>query len=220
LTFVEWPLLQGLSEAERRRVLSSARRRRFRTDEVVFHQGDPADTIHLLAKGRVAIRVATSQGDVATLQVLPPGSVFGELALLAPTPRRDATAVALEPAETLVLDQDVFAELRRAFSSVNRSLIDTLAASVTRLAAERLEAHYAPAETRVLRRLVELAEVYGGCTPGTVVRIRQEELAALAGTSRATVNRVLREAVDAGSISLARLQIEIKDPDVLRRSAR
>jgi CRP-like cAMP-binding protein len=186
----------------------------------VYHQGDPADTVHLLDKGKVAIRVATPQGDIATLQVLPPGAVFGELALLAPTPRRDASAVALEPTETLALDQDVFAELRRAFSCVNRSLIDTLAASVTRLAAERLEAHYIPAETRVLRRLVELTELYGGCVTGTVVRVRQEELAALAGTSRATVNRVLGEAVDAGAISLARLRIEIRDPDILRRGAR
>jgi CRP-like cAMP-binding protein len=72
----------------------------------------------------------------------------------------------------------------------------------------------------VLRRLVELTELYGGCVTGTVVRVRQEELAALAGTSRATVNRVLGEAVDAGAISLARLRIEIRDPDILRRGAR
>jgi len=217
---MDWPLLAGLGEDERRRVLSNARRRRFKSDEVVFHQGDPADTVHLLASGRVALRMVTRLGDVATLEIVGPGAVFGEIALLSEDRHRNVTAVALEPVETMEVGQDVFAELRRAFSSVNRSLIDTLASSVSRLAAERVEAQFVPAETRVLRRLIDLAKVYGGATAGTVITVRQEDLASLAGTSRATVNHVLRGTAKAGVITLSRSRIEIVDAEELTRRAR
>ena len=103
---------------------------------------------------------------------------------------------------------------------MNRSLIDTLASSVSRLAAERVEAQFVPAETRVLRRLIDLAKVYGGAIAGTVITVRQEDLASLAGTSRATVNHVLRGAAKAGVITLSRSRIEIVDAEELTRRAR
>lgn len=217
---MEWSLLEGLPEDDRRRVLSAARRKRFRANEVIFHEGDPADTVHLIAKGRVAIRVTTQLGDVAILNVLGPGDTFGELALLAPDSHRTAGAVALESTETLSLHRDTFRELRQAYRSVESSLVDRLAADVVRLSAERLEAHYVPAATRVFRRLVELADIYGGCRAGTVIRMRQEDLATLAGTSRARVNRTLRSAEASGWITLGRGRIEIRDPSGIQRQSR
>ncbi|MFV0308828.1 MAG: cyclic nucleotide-binding domain-containing protein [Desertimonas sp.] len=51
----------------------TAARRRFRRGEVVFHEGDPGDTVHLVDKGHVAVRVTTPVGDVATVRVVGPG---------------------------------------------------------------------------------------------------------------------------------------------------
>jgi CRP-like cAMP-binding protein len=65
-----------------------SRRRRFDKGEVIFHEGDPGDTMHLLAKGHVAVRVTTPLGDVATLLILKPGDFFGEVALVSPAPQR------------------------------------------------------------------------------------------------------------------------------------
>jgi CRP-like cAMP-binding protein len=45
---MEWRLFDGVPEAEVRAVLSLARRRVFRRGEVVFHRGDPADSVHLI----------------------------------------------------------------------------------------------------------------------------------------------------------------------------
>src|SRR5947199_12326 len=47
---MDWPLLSALSEEERRRVLVMARRRRFARQEVIFHDGDPGDTLHLIGR--------------------------------------------------------------------------------------------------------------------------------------------------------------------------
>jgi len=56
------PLFEGATEQEAARLLERARRRRFDAGEVVFHAGDPADTLHLIQSGRFAARVTTEFG--------------------------------------------------------------------------------------------------------------------------------------------------------------
>lgn len=216
---MEWPLLEGIPEEPRRRVLAAGRLRRFARGEVVFHEDDPGDTLHLIAKGRMAVRVTTPLGEVATLAVLGPGDFFGELALLGPTPRT-ATVTALEKAETIAIHRDTFQELKHEHPSVESFLTEVLGAQVRRLSGQVLEALYVPADKRVLRRLNELAGLYGDGSAGTVIPLTQEDLASVAGTSRATVNRVLGEATDAGVVEVGRGRIVVVDPGALERRAR
>jgi CRP-like cAMP-binding protein len=212
---VDVPLLGGLSEDKARRVLSSAHRRRFARNEVLFHEGDPAATVHLIVKGKVVVRVTTPLGDVVALDLALEGDVLGELALLAPDGIRSASAVALEPVETLTLDRDVFCDLREEDASVSEFLVQLLAHRVRKLNARLLEALYSPAETRICRRLLELADVYDDVIPLT-----QEDLAGLAGTTRATVNRVLRREEEKGAVALGRGRISVADRQALARRAR
>jgi CRP/FNR family transcriptional regulator, cyclic AMP receptor protein len=76
---VEWAVLSGIPGEDVRELLSVARRRRFDRHEVVFHDGDPADSLRLITKGRFGIRLMTSLGDEVLLDLLGPGDVFGEL---------------------------------------------------------------------------------------------------------------------------------------------
>ncbi len=207
-------MLDGLAEAEVRRIIASARRRRFAAGEVLFHEGDPATTVHLVAKGRIAVRVTTPRGEVATVDLLLAGDVVGELALLAPGRRRAATAVAMEPTETLSIDETTFSDLRRDDPGVSDFLIKLLAARVHRLTDRLLDALYLPADVRLRRRILELSEVYGDMVPLT-----QEDLAGLAGTTRATVNRALRGEEKLGSIELGRGRLRIIDRAGLTRRA-
>jgi CRP-like cAMP-binding protein len=78
----EWPVFASMSVEDRNQLLRAGRRRRFDKGETILHYGDPADSLHLLAMGRVAVLVLTPQGDQAILTVLGPGKVFGELALI------------------------------------------------------------------------------------------------------------------------------------------
>jgi CRP/FNR family transcriptional regulator, cyclic AMP receptor protein len=223
---VNWPILSSLSEEDRRRVLASTRRRKYARREVLFHEGDPGDTLHLIDKGRVAVRITTPLGDVATLAVLGAGDVVGEMAVLSEGGRRGATVIALEPTETLGLQRDQFLELRRDHPAVDRFIIEVLASHVRRVDAHLMEALFVPVERRVLRRLVSLMDVYGGpgesggAGDGGEIPLTQDDLASLAGTSRATVNRVLRQAEDAGWVSLGRGRIKVLDRERLTRRAR
>jgi CRP/FNR family transcriptional regulator, cyclic AMP receptor protein len=212
----EWALLAGLSDDTRQQVLAAARRRRFARNEVIFHEGDPGDTVHLVTKGHIAIRVTTPLGDTATLTVLGRGTSFGELALLSENNERTATAVALEPTETLSIARRQFDELRHSQPQVERLLTELLAGQVRRLSSHLLEALYVPADKRVLRRLLELSVTYDD----GAVAITQEDLATMAGTTRPTTNRVLKDAEDAGAVTVARGRIQIRDPQLLERRAR
>jgi CRP/FNR family transcriptional regulator, cyclic AMP receptor protein len=214
---MEWALLGGIPQADVQRLLSIARRRTFRRGEVVFHMGDPADTLHLIASGRFAVRVQTALSDVAILTVLGPGQLFGELALLQPDARRSATVEALEPGETRSVHRPDFEELRRRHPQVSEVLIAILAGQVQRLSRQLLEALYMPADTRILRRVCELAELYGPGDGEATIPLRQEDLAGLAGTSRATVNRVLREEEGRGTVRLGRGRVVVLDRTALAR---
>ena len=207
---MEWALLQVLGEDERRDVIASARRRRFSRREVMFHAGDPGEALHLIASGWVAVYVTTLVGSTATFAVLGPGEAVGELALISPG-ERTATAIALEPTETLSLRRDQFDDLRRRHIGIDRLLVELLAERVRRLDRELVEAYFVHAETRVIRRLLELARRMPERDGRRVVRLTQEDLAGLAGTSRATVNRALRELEQAGAIAQARGRVDVLD---------
>jgi len=214
---MEWPLLAGVPEEEVQLVLSIARRRKFGRGEVVFHQEDPADTLHLIAKGRFVVRVTTALGDTAILSVLGPGEMFGELALLGgEDSRRSATVAALEAGETRSVHKIDFERLRSRNPQTANVLIAILAGQVERLSKNLVEALYVAADKRVLRRLVEIAEIFDD----GVVPITQEDLAGLAGTSRATVNRVLREEEERGTVKLGRGRTTVLDSEALARRGR
>jgi CRP-like cAMP-binding protein len=210
-------LFGSLPEAELRRLVAVARRRRFGRGEVVFHQGDPADSLHLVVKGRFASRATTRLGDVVTVAIHSPGEAFGELALVEAGALRSLTVAAVEAGETLAVNRDDFDGVRHAYPEVNEVLVRLLAARVRRSSSRLLEALFAPAETRVLRRLHELAQLYGQSAPGTVIPLNQEDIAALAGTSRATANRVLRAEEKRGTVRLSRGRTLVLDPDDIAR---
>ena len=217
---MEWRLLSVLSDEERRNLLANARRRRFARGETLFHEGDPGDAMHLLEKGRVALRVTTPMGDTATLNVLGPGDYFGELAIVSPG-ARNSTVVALEPVETLSLHRDQLNALRDKHADVDRMLLDAVVGEVRRLSRQLLEALYVPTDKRVLRRLVDLCKLYGGDGPGPVtVPLTQEDIAELAGTTRPTVNKVLRQAEDGGIVEIGRGKVVVVKPAVLLQRAR
>jgi CRP/FNR family cyclic AMP-dependent transcriptional regulator len=75
------------------------------------------------------------------------------------------------------------------------------------------------ADVRVLRRLTEVAELFGGDGDGAVVPLTQDDLAGLAATTRETVNRALRRQVTDGTVELGRGRIVVIAPERLAVNA-
>lgn len=210
-------LLELLDEEEQREVLAAARRRRFKRNEVVFHDGDPGDTLHLVVAGHFAIRITTPMGDQAMLRVFGPGDYFGELAILSPGSRR-GSAISLDGGETLSVHRDDLEALRARRPKVNEVLTGALVTEIRRLSEALTEALYVPVERRVWLRLIDLVDLFGD-DPPIVVPLTQDDIAQLAGTTRSTANRVLRAGEEKGVLRLARGQVQIHDPTALRRLA-
>ena len=194
------------------------RRRRFGRDEVVFHEGDPGDTLHVIDKGRVLVEVTTSRGDVAALAVRGPGEVIGELAIVGDG-RRTARVTTLEPTETLTLDHAILEDLRATDPRVDRYLIELLAQKLGETSAQLMEVLFVPVEKRVLRVVERLADAFDDGGEVITVKVRQEDIAAMAGTRRQTANRPLKAAEAEGAIRIRRGRVEVIDRDVLSRLA-
>ena len=208
--------LLGLDDAVRRDVQAVAAWRRFDRGVVLFHEGEAGGSLHVLMRGRVAIRATTPDGDTVTLNVIGPGAAFGELSLLDSATTRTASVQAIEPVQTLVLQRADFDRLRRTYPSVDRLLVEYLAAQVRRLSERLTEALCFEARTRVLRRLLDLDAVFDG----GLVPVTQEEISTMAGTTRPTVNRVMQDLAEAGIIELGRGRFIVIDSTALARAAR
>jgi CRP/FNR family cyclic AMP-dependent transcriptional regulator len=202
-----------LDESQVQAVLARARRRRFRRGEVLVREGDPGDAVHLIDRGHVAVRVATPLGDVATVRILVPGDLFGEMAVLSDQPRM-ATIVALGAVETLSLHRSVLGELRAAQTSIDRILLAAALDEVRRLSYALMEAYYVPVPKRMARTLGQLADTFGDTIPLT-----QDDLAGLCGTTRQTANEVLRDLAARAVIALHRGRLDIVNRVALDRAA-
>lgn len=212
-----FPALASLGGDVVAEIVGASRGRRYRRGEVLFHAGDPGDTLHLVRRGRLMVYRAIGTGQRAILGFSRSGDVLGEGALFLDQPfgRRTATVEALEETETLVIDAGTFASLRAGHPQLDDVFLRLLATRMLSISQLLTEALLAPAEVRVRRRLAALAVQLAEDDGSPVVPITQDELAATAGTSRATVNRVVRELGRDGLVELRRRAIAVPDPDRL-----
>jgi CRP-like cAMP-binding protein len=216
---MDWPVLASVPAADQRRLIAGLRRRAYRRDEVIFHQGDPADSLHLIAAGHVTVRVMLPGGEFVILAIFGPGDAFGENALVGGSRSRGATVTALEQCETLSLGRGEFERLRASYPGVDRFLVELLSARVDRLNRQLLEALYVPAERRVLRQLLDLCQLYDEDEQRIVIPVTQEMLASLAGTTRPTANQVLGRLAADQIVEVSRGQIIVVNREELNRRA-
>jgi CRP/FNR family cyclic AMP-dependent transcriptional regulator len=215
---VQWTLLAGLEPRDRREFVGLGRSREFGRHEIVCHAGDPADALHLVEAGHLAVRVGLSSGATATLNILSPGNYFGELALLRPNRLRTATVVALEPSRTLAIAGSAFDALRARNPAVERALSTILADRVDTLSQRLVHTMYDSLDRRVLLRLVELASSYDQDVGTVTIPLSQAELADLVGATRPSVNQVLQRLASQHVIVLRRARIDIVDLEALARA--
>jgi CRP/FNR family cyclic AMP-dependent transcriptional regulator len=208
-------ILDAFGADERRDLLQHTRRRSFKAREVVFHEGDTGDTVHLIQSGLVVVRGTSPLGDVRTFAVLGPGDTFGEVALILPERERTATVAAVIPTRTLSLHRRDVEAVRLTVPAVDQFVALALAMTVRRLSMQLVEMQYLSVDKRLARRIVDLADSFGGLTAGTEIPFTQDDLAGLVGTTRQTANKILREYQDAGCIALSRGKTIIVDPAAL-----
>lgn len=217
LTCGVWRLLEPLRADDRTAFLALARRRTFARNEVLCHEGDPADSLHLVEDGHLAVHGGLASGATTTFTILSPGDYFGELALLRADHRRTATVTALETSHTLVFAASAFDSLCRHNPGLERVVSAVLADRIEILSRRLVETMYESLDRRVYRRLLELADSYGASDGTATIPLSQTQLAELVGATRPSVNQVLQRLAELQVVRLSRSRIEILDLAALAR---
>ena len=199
------PFFAGLGKEPVAAIAELCVTRRLGADETLFLKGDPGDALYAVRQGQIRIGTGTGAGKRLTLNVLGPGDVFGEIALL-DGKSRTADAVASEPTVLfMILRRDFLSFLERT-PAVSIRLVELLCERVRWMSERVEEATLMPLHTRLARRLLALAEDFGA-----EVTASQEDLAIFVGATRESVNRQLQVWRRAGIVDLGRGRLRVVD---------
>ncbi len=215
------PLFARMAPETLANLARTLRRRRFRRSEVIFHQGDPGDSLHIVVAGAVKIVLPSAEGDEAIIATLRRGDFFGELALLDSSPR-STTATAMESTETLALPREPFLVLLADDPALVRALLHALAEELRRLTGHVEELHFLDLSGRLSMRLTRLAREASPDARGRLTvnwPYTQSDLASMIGGTRQSVNKLLSGLVEEGLISIERDTLVIHDVERLERRA-
>lgn len=158
---------------------------------MVFRQGDPADSVIYVARGRILLTVAARNGKEAVCGLLGPGAFLGEEALRGPGERRE-TATVLTPATVFAIAKPEMSRLLQTRSPVADQFIAHLLARNSRLEADLTDLILHSSEQRLARTLLVLAGYTGRHSGrGLLPNISQEIIAEMVGTTRSRVNRFI-----------------------------
>lgn len=212
-------LLRFLPSADLDRLGNLALRRTYRKSEPVFLKGDPGNAMMAVLSGRVQICTYSTDGREVVLNVILPGEVFGEIALI-DGGERTADAFVMETTELLILSRRDFLPYLESNPKVCVKLLEMMCLRL-RWTSEQLEDFsFLDLRSRLAKRLVYLAALHGEETAqGTRIGVRlpQHLLAGMIGTSREAVNKQLRAWEGERVIDVNRGTITILDHAALKQ---
>lgn len=213
------PYFEGLSDAELEEVHAAFNARHMLPADALVAAGDPAETLYVIVSGRVKLVSDGPGGSELVVDVLGPGDYFGALPLLGQA-ANEQRAEAITGGCVLVTSTEDFGALVTRFPTVAVAVLEDVSSRLRSAHTRLHEAASAPVEARLASTLLTLSSRFGadsvdGRTLGAP--LSQEDLAALAGTTLETVNRVLASWRRRGWVTTGRLKLLINEPAELER---
>ncbi len=166
-----------------RRIVQLAPRQTF------FSQGDPADSIFYLQKGRAKVTVVSQTGKEATITLLSEGDFVGEESLAALSGLRLATAIAVTACTALKITREEMIRVMHEEHDFSDLFLKFLLARSMRIQADLVDQLFNSSERRLARILLLMAEFGKPGEPEPLIpKISQETLAEMIGTTRSRVS--------------------------------
>jgi CRP/FNR family cyclic AMP-dependent transcriptional regulator len=161
---------------------------KYKRGKAIFRQGDEADAVYYIDKGKVNITVASKQGKEGVIAILEPGEFFGE-GCLAGQPLHMATASAMSDAVVLRIEKDTMIGLLRDQPDFSQLFMGFLLSRNVQIEADLVDQLFNSSEKRLARVLLLLAH-FGkdGKMEPVIPKISQDLLAARVGTTRSRIN--------------------------------
>lgn len=187
-------------------------------NQVLFLKGDEGDALYGVLGGRIRISSGDADGKEIILNIIDPGDIFGEIALLDGKPRT-ADASAMAPSQLLRVQRSDFLGLMAAESRLTQHLMEMVCDRIRKTSEMLEDSAFLDLPARLAKRLLSLAKYYGEANQETTltgIQISQAELGQLMGTSRESINKHLQYWRGRGWITLGRGRVTIDQPDALQ----
>ena len=157
--------------------------------QTLFTQGDDANAIFYIQKGRVRLTVNSKRGKEATIALLGAGDFVGEECVAAIQPQRMATAAALTTCTVLRIDRKEMVRVLHDQKEFSEVFVSYLLIRNIRFQEDLIDQLFNSSEKRLARALLLLAQFGKDGAPETVIpKISQETLAEMIGTTRSRVS--------------------------------
>ena len=161
---------------------------KFRKHQVVFSQGDLAESVFYLQDGKVKIAVVSAQGKEAVVSVMGPDEFFGE-GCLTGQPRRMATASAMTDCEIMRLEKAAIMRALHDEPTFSEMFVSHILLRTLRVEEDLVDQLFNSSEKRLARALLLLANFGKEGRPEPVIaKVSQETLAEMIGTTRSRVS--------------------------------
>jgi CRP-like cAMP-binding protein len=166
---------------------------KYRANQVVFSQGDPADSVFYVQEGKVKVTVLSEVGKEAIVAIHGKGDFFGE-GCLTGQPRRLATASAIMESAIMRLDKATITSAIQNEPAFSKLFMTYILTRNTRVEADLVDQLFNSSEKRLARALLLMANFGKEGKPEPVIpNVSQEILAEIVGTTRSRVNHFMNK---------------------------
>ncbi|TWT29488.1 Crp/Fnr family transcriptional regulator [Blastopirellula retiformator] len=213
-------IFEQLSATEIERLDACSRVRRFAKRSPIYLPAERADTVLLLASGRVKICHLTPEGKQSILAFIEPGELFGELSIL-DGEARDEYAEAVEASMIVSIPKEAMHELMESRPGLSIGVTKLIGLRRRRIERRVKNLLFLSNRDRLAHLLLELAESYGKRTEDGVeleIRLSHQDLANIVGSTRETVTVVLGELQNDGLVKVGRRRIVLRSLQRLAHS--
>jgi CRP/FNR family transcriptional regulator, nitrogen oxide reductase regulator len=209
-------LLEGLKASETDVILSAAKRRHFPAKSVLTYQGEPAEQLYLLWKGRARHFFETPDGKKLILKWITPGQIFGGVAMVVRPSTYFVSTEAVQDSVALAWDAPTIRQMARRFPLMFENCLIIAADYFAWYVAAHSALICQSARERVAHLLATLAPTIGEKVPGGIeIDVTNEELASSTNITPYTASRLLSQWQKAGVLRKNRGKIRLHSPERL-----
>jgi CRP/FNR family cyclic AMP-dependent transcriptional regulator len=212
------PLFRDFADDEAAAVAATVTDRHYGKHQFVVREGDPGDTFFLLVKGSVSVCRIAPDGRETILSILKEGDFFGEMSMF-DSSLRSASIKTLTEVEVGAIQHSDFLDLLDRNPRIGRSLVIALSERLRAANALIAATTSQDIRARLASLLLNLSNQFGEHVDNGVritLRLTNQEMANMIGTTRETVNRTLNRFWDDRLVDMRTAHVVIVDPDRLR----
>ena len=206
-------LLGKLNRDETDTLLPYARVERYPAGHEIYAKGSPGQSLMAVSSGTVKMTSVSIEGTEIVFNIVHPGDIFGEIALL-DGGERSADAVAMTDCELLVLNRRDFMPILERRPDICLILLRILCQRLRQTSEQVEDVLFRDLQSRIAKALLHLAEstrLNGVSASSVGLHVSQRELGSIAGGSRESVNKHLQAWHKAGWIDLGKGTIVIRN---------